>query len=387
MNLAHHREADRLILSLQGRLDHDTAPTLTQVVDHQLDGVTELVLDFDGLEHVSSLGLRVLLAAQKRMHAIHGSLVVRNVNPAIATVFEITGFDRILEYERKPRRLSIDGLELIAKGGNGECFRVDDETVLKLYFDHIDDASASREKRLAKKAFVAGVPTAISYEVVVCGTRRGVLYEMINADTLSKYIERHVERLEAVVDHYVGFCRQIHSIVPDQGAFPDAIDIACGHVEACDLFNAGQRSAILDRLHRVERRSTLIHWDLHPGNIMMQGDVPCLIDMGDMATGTPYFDLGPIRQILQFHSETGLCQKIIGLDNGIARRVWPLFVARYFNNPPPDELAAIEENIRFFQAIRNVLLYRCGTGGDSMRARRREMILQLLPKEITQAPA
>ncbi|MFM7213503.1 MAG: hypothetical protein ACKO3H_01330, partial [Verrucomicrobiota bacterium] len=117
------------------------------------------------------------------------------------------------------------------------------------------------------------------------------------------------------------------------------------------------------------------------------GDVPCLIDMGDMATGTPYFDLGPIRQILQFHSETGLCQKIIGLDNGIARRVWPLFLARYFNNPPPDELAAIEENLRFYQAIRNVLLYRSGTGGESMRARRKEMILQLLPREITQASA
>lgn len=375
------------MVALEGRLDHETAPALAQVIDHQFDGVTEFVLDFEGLEHVSSLGLRVLLTAQKRMQSIHGSLVVRNVNPAIASVFEITGFDRILDYERKPRRLSIDGLELIAKGGNGECFRVDEETVLKLYFDHIDDTSAAREKRLAKKAFVAGVPTAISYEVVVCGTRRGVLYELINADTLSKYIERHVDRLEAVVDLYVGFCRQIHSIAPDPGEFPDAIDIACGHVEACDLFNAGQRSAMLDRLQRTERRRTLIHWDLHPGNIMMQGDVPCLIDMGDMATGTPYFDLGPIRQILQFHSETGLCQKIIGLDNGIARRVWPLFLARYFNNPPPDELAAIEENLRFYQAIRNVLLYRSGTGGESMRARRKEMILQLLPREITQASA
>ncbi len=387
MTLTPNRHEDRLTVALAGRLDHETAPALIHLLDRQLDGVTDLVLDFDGLEQVSSVGLRVLLTAQTRMDAAQGSLAVRNVNPAIANVFEITGFSSILDYERRPRSLSVDGLKLIAKGVNGECYKVDEETVLKLYFDHIDESSAAREKRLAKRAFVAGVPTAISYEVVVCGNRRGVLYEMIKADSLSKYLERNVDRLEDVVDLYVGFCRRIHSITPGTGLFPDAIAIACGHVEACDLFNAGQRSAILDRLHRSERRSTLIHWDLHPGNIMMQGDVPCLIDMGDMATGTPSFDLGPIRQILQFHAETGLCEKIIGLDNGIARRVWPMFVARYFNNPPPDELAAIEENVRFYQAIRNVLLYRSGAGEESMRARRKEVILQLLPREITQALA
>ena len=385
MTLQATRQENRLTITLVGRLDHGTAPSFTDLINQQLDDVADLVLDFEGLEHVSSVGLRALLGAQKRMDAIRGTLVVRNVSPTIANVFEITGFDGILTFERKPRPFSIEGLQLIATGGNGECYKVDDETVLKLYFDHIDDASAAREKHLARKAFVAGVPTAISFEVVACGTRKGVLYEMINADTLSKYIERNVDRLEDVVDLYVGFCRQIHSIVPEPGVFPDAVDVACGHVEDCDLFTAGQRAAIQDRLQRTERRNTLVHSDIHPGNIMMQGDVPCLIDMGDMATGTPLFDLGPVRHILRFHSETGLCQKIIGLDNGIARRVWPLFLARYFNDPSPTELAAIDESVQFYQAIRNVFFYQVGTGGEAMRSRRKEIIFQLLPTEIIRA--
>jgi uncharacterized protein (TIGR02172 family) len=374
----------RLTVVLTGRLDAGTAPILGELVDRQLEGMAELVLDFDGLDYVSSAGLRVLLNAQQKMRAAHGSMVVKNVGQTIASVFEMTGFDSLLTYERKLRQLSVAGLERIAKGANGECYKVDDETVLKLYYDYIDETCAAREKTLAKKAFVVGVPTAISYDVVECGNRKGVLYEMLEADTLSKYLEKNVHRLDAVVEMYVGFCRQIHAIAVDPNMFPDAVTLACGYIDACDVFNDGQRAAVKDRLLRAERQNTLIHWDLHPGNVMMQGDRPCLIDMGDMAIGTPYFDLGQIKQVLHYYASLGLCQKLIGLDDAIALRVWPRFVASYFGNPAPDELAAIEENINFYRAIKNVFLYLSGSGGEAMRSRRKDFIFQMLPREITE---
>jgi uncharacterized protein (TIGR02172 family) len=374
----------RMTVALTGRLDGVTAPVLGELVDKQLGSIAELVLDFDGLDYVSSAGLRVILSAQKKMSARNGSMVVKNVSQAIAGVFEITGCDSILTYERKLRQLSVVGLEMIAKGANGECYKVDDETVLKLYYDYIDEASAEKEKILAKNAFVAGVPTAISYDVVACGNRRGVLYEMLKADTLSKYTEKNVHRLDAVVEMYVDFCRQIHAIAGDPNTFPDAVALSCGYVDACDLFNDGQRAAVKDRLLRAERQNTLIHWDLHPGNIMMQGDRPCLIDMGDMAIGTPYFDLGQIKQVLHYYAGMGLCKKIIGLDDAIALRVWARFVAIYFGNPAPDELAAIEENINFYRAIKSVFLYLSGSGGEAMRSRRKDFIFQMLPRGITE---
>ncbi|MFA7002939.1 MAG: anti-sigma factor antagonist [Verrucomicrobiia bacterium] len=374
----------RMTVVLTGRLDAATAPVLGKLVDRQLEGIAELVLDFDGLDYVSSAGLRVILTAQQKMKAARGSMVVKNVSQTIASVFEMTGFDSIVTYERKLRQLSVAGLEMIAKGANGECYKVDDETVVKLYYDYIDEASAAREKKLAKKAFVAGVPTAISYDVVECGNRRGVLYEMLKADTLSKYIEKNVHRLDAVVEMYVGFCKQIHAIAGDPNTFPDAVTLACGYIDACGLFNDSQRAAIKERLLRAERQNTLIHWDLHPGNIMMQGDSPCLIDMGDMAIGTPYFDLGQIKQVLHYYAGMGLCQKIIGLDDAIALRVWSKFVPIYFGNPAPDELSAIEENINFYRAIKNMFLYLSGSGGEAMRSRRKDFIFQMLPKEITE---
>ena len=85
-------------LKLYGRLDTLTAPQLDAEVG-KLDGVTELVLDFAGVEFISSAGLRVLLKAQKCMNAAHGAMKLIHVCPEVCEVFEITGFDSILTVE------------------------------------------------------------------------------------------------------------------------------------------------------------------------------------------------------------------------------------------------------------------------------------------------
>ena len=87
-----------LTLSLTGRLDTTTAPELETVIKENIGGVTNLVMDFAGLEYLSSAGLRVILSAQKTMNK-QGEMVIRNVNETINEVFEITGFIDILTIE------------------------------------------------------------------------------------------------------------------------------------------------------------------------------------------------------------------------------------------------------------------------------------------------
>lgn len=87
-----------LTLSLTGRLDTTTAPELEAVIKENIAGVTNLVMDFAGLEYLSSAGLRVILSAQKTMNK-QGEMVIRNVNETINEVFEITGFIDILTIE------------------------------------------------------------------------------------------------------------------------------------------------------------------------------------------------------------------------------------------------------------------------------------------------
>lgn len=95
MTINKNQEGNKLEILLEGRLDTTTSPMLETELKQALDGITELTFNFEKLEYISSAGLRILLAAQKRMSR-QGSMVVKNVNEVIAEVFEVTGFSDIL---------------------------------------------------------------------------------------------------------------------------------------------------------------------------------------------------------------------------------------------------------------------------------------------------
>ena len=95
MTITKNQNGSHLDMALEGRLDTTTAPQLEAELKQSMDGVTELELDFAGLEYLSSAGLRVLLSAQKVMNR-QGSMVIKNMNETIMEIFEVTGFADIL---------------------------------------------------------------------------------------------------------------------------------------------------------------------------------------------------------------------------------------------------------------------------------------------------
>lgn len=98
MNIQQIRNGNELVLALEGRLDTVTAPELEEALKDALEGVEELILDFEKLDYISSAGLRVLLVAQKTMSQ-QGSMKIRNVNEIIREVFDVTGFSDFLTIE------------------------------------------------------------------------------------------------------------------------------------------------------------------------------------------------------------------------------------------------------------------------------------------------
>lgn len=98
MEIMKKKDNGAMEIALVGRLDTTTAPQFEETIKESLDGVTDLTLDFEQLEYVSSAGLRVILAAQKVMNR-QGSMVIRHVSNDIQEVFEITGFSDILTIE------------------------------------------------------------------------------------------------------------------------------------------------------------------------------------------------------------------------------------------------------------------------------------------------
>ena len=98
MTIEIKRNAEEIVLEIVGRLDTTTAPALDKTINENINGIKSLILDFKGLEYISSAGLRVLLSAQKKMQQI-GSMTVKNVCEDVMEVFEMTGFADILSIE------------------------------------------------------------------------------------------------------------------------------------------------------------------------------------------------------------------------------------------------------------------------------------------------
>ena len=99
MTISKTQNGSALIIALEGRLDTITAPELERELKTSLDGVTELTLDFSGLEYISSAGLRVLLSTHKTMTARKGAMKVTHAGEVVREVFDVTGFSDILTIE------------------------------------------------------------------------------------------------------------------------------------------------------------------------------------------------------------------------------------------------------------------------------------------------
>ena len=95
MNINIEKVDKSTIFKLEGRLDTVTAPELEQVINNEGEALKNLVLDFSGINYISSAGLRVLLGAQKKMKA-QGSMELINVSEAVMDILEMTGFADIL---------------------------------------------------------------------------------------------------------------------------------------------------------------------------------------------------------------------------------------------------------------------------------------------------
>ena len=98
MKIHYNKEAEKLTVAPEGRIDTATAPEFEKTLGEILDGVSDLVLDMTKVDYVSSAGLRVILKVQKVMFN-QGKMKLIGVNETVMEVFEITGFSNILKIE------------------------------------------------------------------------------------------------------------------------------------------------------------------------------------------------------------------------------------------------------------------------------------------------
>lgn len=358
-----------LTLSLEGRIDSNNAPDVEKSLLASADEYpnAEITLDAQNLQYISSAGLRVLMKLRKRSGK---KLPVINASQEVYDIFEVTGFTELFDVRKRIREISVEGCEFVGSGGYGHVYRLDPETIVKLYNPGISLEFVQQERNTSQKAFLMGVPTAISYDVVKCGESYGVVYEMLNAQTTAQLIRKNPERIPEISGKSAKLLRDLHKIVPPENSgLPNRKQgLLEMFAKFSELFTPAEREKVISTINSIPDRNTFLHGDFNAKNIMVKDGEFQLIDIGDAAIGHPVFDviglmlvyiILPASKKSRFTDEERL--GLLGFDFEYAPKVWNVMCGTYFGLKSQAEIDAMTKKLmpycRLMASIHGFRLY------------------------------
>ena len=216
-------EGDKLIICFEGRISSDNVDQIERETEDLMEKNNKpFLFDAENLSYISSAGLRFLLKLSKKGTE---KLTVRNVSPEIYEIFETTGFNTLLDIKKKMRDFSVEGCPIIGKGAMGTVYRIDSDTIIKVFDKADDPASVEDEVKKAKAAFLLGVPTAIPFDIVKVGDKYGAVFELLKAKNCNDYLAEDPRRIDDFCIKYAELIKSIHSVNGSEINLPKIKDL------------------------------------------------------------------------------------------------------------------------------------------------------------------
>lgn len=332
-----------LTIFLEGHIDSANAAGIEKEINEILaaNSPKNVILDAENLTYISSVGLRIILRLRKQFR----DLTITNVVSDVYEVLEMTGFTEMMDIQKAYRRLSIEGCEMIGQGSNGVVYRLDPDTIIKVYRNPDSLPDIHRERELARKAFVMGIPTAIPYDVVKVGNSYGSVFELLNARSFSKIVKADPSKLDETVDEFVKLLRQIHSTAVKPGEMPRMKEVALRWAQ--DLKGAlpeAEAEKLIALIEAVPERDTMLHGDYHFNNVMVQNGEVLLIDMDTLCVGHPVFEFGSVFLANKGFGELdhSVTEKFLGIPYELTLQIWRKTLEKYFDTTDDAAVAAYE---------------------------------------------
>ena len=284
---------DSLRICLEGRITSANAGELEKKIGALIEEHPgrKLFFDADKLEHISSAGLRFLLRYAK---SAPEKITIENASKEVYEIFDMTGFGTLMKVQKKLRRVSVAGLPQVGTGLSSKVYRIDEDTIIKVYDEKVPFYKITREIDLAKKAFLAGIPTPISYDLVRCGSTYGGVFEMIaDAVTVGDALMAQDGRdFEPIMEKFAALLKLMHKTKIDKAAgFPSIKDTWLEWAEGMRKYYTDREYALLEKMiMQVPDADTIVHCDFHAGNTLYQNGEIVVIDMADVGYAHPVFD-------------------------------------------------------------------------------------------------
>lgn len=351
--MRYQEENGVLVISLEGRIDSVNAAQvekeLFEIVEAGEDRKVEL--DASGLEYISSAGLRVLM---KLLQTRGEPVTITGVSQEVYEILDVTGFTELFTVKKALRQISIDGLPLVGKGATGSVYRLDPETVIKVFRPEAKMDIIKMENERSTNAFLNGIPTAISYDIVQVGDCYGMVYELLEAEDFLSILKNDKEHLEEHIKSFAQAIKRMHQTEVDPRQFPPTKAGSLFFLDRLSGLCTQEQIGKLRKLYEnIPDRKTFIHGDCHPGNVMVRDGEYIFIDLMACGSGHPIFDLGSMCAIyhLPHRPDTPLLECFT--DDEI-RLIWNTYLGTYLETDDKDKLSRAERQISAVSAARSL---------------------------------
>ena len=369
----------KLTVYFEGEINSTNADAVEQDFESTVQGkkFDSLVLNFEKVTYLSSAGLRVILKIKKMCDNV--SIV--DVSLEVYDILQMTGFTEIIPTKKALKTISLKGAEIIGEGYFSTVYRIDKDMIIKVFERTSDPEQIERELRLAKEAFVLGVPTAISFDIVkVDGGKLGVRFEMLDCMSLKTAVATYPDKVKEYVDKYAALLKKINSTECLNPNIPDIKELTLKKIEKIKPFLEEKYYLKAKKMiEKVEDRKTFVHGDCHFKNIMVQNGELLLIDMDTLSVGYPIFELAALyAPYVAFNEdEPGNSERFFGISDEKAAKLYDELLSRYFDKVDD----AIKDKIKI---VGYVHMIRWTSNNDPDNTKRlngcKERLLKLLEK-------
>ena len=330
-----------MIVKLTGRIDSTNASTVEEAINKEIGSFSgEVTLDASNLEYISSAGLRVIL----RLKKTNPSTKIINCSLDVYEIFDMTGFTEMMEIHKAYREISIEGCEVIGEGANGIVYRTDPDTIVKVYKSPDSLADIHKERELARKAFVMGIPTAIPYDVVKVGNLYGSVFELLNAKSFAMLIREGVP-VKELAKGSVDILKIIHSTFLKAGELPNKKEEVLKWADFGRAYLAYDvAEKVIKLVNDVPDTLNMLHGDYHIKNIMRQGNENLLIDMDTLALGHPIFEFSEIYGAYLGYScvDKNNSAAFLGIKREQCQELWDYTLKYYFEGKDEKFIKEVE---------------------------------------------
>ncbi|MCQ2914780.1 MAG: STAS domain-containing protein [Alphaproteobacteria bacterium] len=311
-----------------------------------------VIIDCNDLNYISSSGLRIVLSLKKK----YKNLECINLSNSVYEIFETTGFNEIIKISKKRKNIDVSNCQAIGQGATGVVYKLDNDTAIKVFRKDVSEEVVLKERMYAKKAFLCGIPTAISYDIVNCGDALGAIYEMINAESLSVNFEKHPEKFDYFIKLYVDLLKQMSSSEVEDDAFPNEKEFFCKHILTIPYLKEDVVKHITDIINAVPDKKSFVHLDCMTKNILIKDNELLMIDMGDVGYGHSVFNFASIKcavfDLDTFELIKAPYEKIVGMKYETGKKVWDALLNAYFIDLDEQTKKEVINTINVYSRIR-----------------------------------